>query len=368
MLDVNEFLQPISEQSECGEYLLYDNIYDQLREYIREDDPQLSQGVWQIDVKKANWPKAIELICDLLKNRTKDLQLLAWLTEALLASEGLPGMITGINITIEVSKKFWEDMYPIKNAGSRRLMPFFYMADKINEKLAMIPLTEPIGEENKFYTLADLLTAQHNFKIRNFSGLTIRTVKKILQATSYDFLHAQQENTANSIVVINQLAKFLEEKYNSEAPSFANILNNLNAIKRVTDQALEKVKPPKIIVRKEAETDAPKEQIPTEDKNNSEEEQAKPPQDTEPTIEHAYEVLKGIANFLQRKQPQSPASILIKIAATIGEKSFQELLDLNMQSGTSVINTISELYKILNVDTKKGESAQTDGNDSQGMV
>lgn len=358
MLDVNDFLQPISEQSECGEYLLYDNVYDQLREYVREDDPRLSQGVWQIDKKKANWAKVIELSCDLLKNKTKDLQILAWLTEALLASKGLPGLIEGINITVDVSNKFWNSIFPVENAGSRRLMPFFYLSDKINEKLALLQITDPVGEENKFYTLADLLTAQYNFKIKNFSGLTIKGVKKVMLATSYNFLHAQRENITYVTESINKLANFLEEKYKNNAPSFGTILSNLDTIKRITDQALEKVHSPEVVIQAEVKTNTIEEQSSEKDKieDNEVETPTTPSQKEQPTVEHAYEVLKGIGNFLQRKQPQSPASILVKIAVAIGEKSFQELLDLNMQSGTSVMNTISELYKMLSMDTKKNES------------
>lgn len=109
MINVSEFLQPISEKSECGEYLLYDPVYDQLREYVREDDPQLSQGVWQIDLKKANWRRVREMACDLLKNRTKDIQMLAWLTEALTALDGMQGLINGLNITAGSHQKILDE-------------------------------------------------------------------------------------------------------------------------------------------------------------------------------------------------------------------------------------------------------------------
>lgn len=49
---------------------------------------------------------------------------------------------------------------------------------------------------------------------------------------------------------------------------------------------------------------------------------------------------------MERKQPQSPSSTLLRVASRIGQKSFQELLELNMRSGVSVLNTISELYSI----------------------
>lgn len=355
MINVSEFLQPISEKSECGEYLLYDPVYDQLREYVREDDPQLSQGVWQIDLKKANWRRAREMACDLLKNRTKDVQMLAWLTEALTALDGMQGLINGLNITAEVTKKFWTNIHPLDTGNNRRLRPFFYLSDKIAAKLAQFPITEAVGTENQFYTLADLLTAQYNFKIKNTRGLSIRNVKKILLATSYDFLHSQKELTNKCLAELGQLAEFLSEKYNNDAPSFKDVSDNLAVIKRVTEQALEKVRPPRPVQVKIEQPEQPISIVeePEAISESSTEPEQGDDQELELTVEHAYNVLNGIANFLQQKQPQSPASILIKIATAIGEKSFQELLDINMNSGASVMNTISELYKILNVGIKK---------------
>lgn len=357
MIDANELMQPISEQSECGENLLYEPVYDQIREYIREDDPRLSQGVWQIDLKKANWRKAEETLFELLKTRTKDLQMLAWLTESLLALEGLPGLANGLDVTLAVAEKFWTNIYPQDGTTNRRLKAFFYLSDKITEKLAQLPITEPVGNENRFYTLADLLTAQYNFKVKNFKGLSLRNVKKVLLATSYDFLHFQNENIEKCSVSLKRLADFLSVKYNNDAPSFKDSLENFAAIKRVTDQALEKVKPPLPAPPKEEKTPVSiAGEVGTPESAAAEQDiRQESNKQPELTVEHAYNVLNGIANFLQQKQPQSPASILIKIAAAIGEKSFQELLDINMNSGASVMNTITELYRILNASTKKEE-------------
>jgi flagellin-specific chaperone FliS len=66
-----------------------------------------------------------------------------------------------------------------------------------------------------------------------------------------------------------------------------------------------------------------------------------------PTLEEAYRLLGEISAFLEMEQPQSPASTLIKIATSIGKKTFQELMEINMQNGSTVMSTISELYKIL---------------------
>ena len=53
-MDIESLLIPISTESNCGEYLCYDHVYDELKELRREDDIRLSQGVWQTDPKRAN--------------------------------------------------------------------------------------------------------------------------------------------------------------------------------------------------------------------------------------------------------------------------------------------------------------------------
>ena len=91
-MDVSEFLKPISEDKPCGENLRYENVYDQLKEFRREDDDRLSQGIWQTEPKKANWPEVVKLATKLLTTQTKDLQIAIWLTEAWIAEKEFEGL------------------------------------------------------------------------------------------------------------------------------------------------------------------------------------------------------------------------------------------------------------------------------------
>jgi len=363
MIETEKLLQPISEQSECGEYLAYDYSYDQIKEYMREDDPRLSQGVWQIDIKKANWEKAIESICDLLIHKTKDLQLVTWLVEALISTDGLSGLINGLEITLEMSKKFWDKIYPTDDDNHRRLMPFVYLNEKILNRLVFIKITEEIDTEHGAFTLSDLMQAQYNFQIKNFSGISLKDIRKSFVATSYDFLHNQNELIEKIFTYIKQLEKFLDEKYANEAPSFRKIVDRLNAIKHETETALKTVKPAETQIEPVETIDEISEED-DEDKPIVIEEDIKNTSD-ELSVSKAYELLDKIATFLEKEQPQSPASILIKMARTIGAKSFQELLDLNMNSGVSVMNTISELYKILVSEKNITEETNNNENNSQ---
>ncbi|HWV08497.1 MAG TPA: type VI secretion system ImpA family N-terminal domain-containing protein, partial [Pseudomonas sp.] len=75
-------LAPLSEEAPCGVSLRYEPDFDRLREMRREDDTSLPTGVWKAEVKRSDWAAVERLASDLLKTRSKDLMVAAWLGEA----------------------------------------------------------------------------------------------------------------------------------------------------------------------------------------------------------------------------------------------------------------------------------------------
>ena len=95
-IDLVSILTPIEGENPAGEDLRY-IVYDDIAEARREDD-DYDRGDWQRDTKNADWSTVISLCSDALVNRTKDLQIAAWLTEALTITEGFEGLLTGLQI------------------------------------------------------------------------------------------------------------------------------------------------------------------------------------------------------------------------------------------------------------------------------
>ncbi len=90
-----DILNPIPGDNPSGENLRYAPIYDQIKEARREDD-DVPQGEWQIEIKKADWVLVIKLASEALATKSKDLQIAAWLTEAMLRREGFAGLQAGL--------------------------------------------------------------------------------------------------------------------------------------------------------------------------------------------------------------------------------------------------------------------------------
>ena len=97
VIDIDAMLQPISEESPSGENLRYSGIYDEITEARRADD-NLNQGEWQTELKVADFGRVLDLAIPAITTRSKDLQIAAWLSEALIKSYGFAGLRDSIKL------------------------------------------------------------------------------------------------------------------------------------------------------------------------------------------------------------------------------------------------------------------------------
>jgi type VI secretion system protein ImpA len=110
-IDIEALLQPIAGENPAGENLQYSGLHDEIREARRAED-NLSQGDWQRDVKSADWDRVVEISSDALSKRTKDLQVAAWFTEAMIQLRGFSGLRDGLKLARGLHERFWEKLYP----------------------------------------------------------------------------------------------------------------------------------------------------------------------------------------------------------------------------------------------------------------
>src|SRR5438105_2399377 len=111
-LDLEALLAPIPGENPAGKDVRYDGIYDAIREARRADDPDAPQGEWVHERKIADWPAVITLAGESLRVKSKDLQIAAWLVEALVKRHGFPGLRDGFHMLWELQERFWPSLYP----------------------------------------------------------------------------------------------------------------------------------------------------------------------------------------------------------------------------------------------------------------
>ena len=112
-VDLDTLLAPLDGASPCGEDMLFSVEFDAIQEARRFDDPSLDQGEWVTEVKEADWGFVVERTTTLMRTRTKDLRLAAWLAEALAMREGVSGLAQGYALLGGLVERYWNEVHPL---------------------------------------------------------------------------------------------------------------------------------------------------------------------------------------------------------------------------------------------------------------
>src|SRR5208283_4770802 len=118
-----DLLNPIAGENPSGADLRYDSqllLFDKIKE-ARRQEADLPLGDWQTERKVADFALVSKLAQENLATRSKDIQLAAWLTEALLHQEGFSGLHQGLQICRGLVANFWDTLYPPIEEGDLEL-------------------------------------------------------------------------------------------------------------------------------------------------------------------------------------------------------------------------------------------------------
>lgn len=130
-------LEPIPGESPGGVALRYDPVYDRIKEARRE-----GEDAWGGEPKKADWPLVVKLATEALGKRSKDLQIGAWLTEALVRRNGFGGLADGLEVLAGMLDRYWDTLHPEIEDGDLELRaaPLQWVGLKLDLAVKMVPV------------------------------------------------------------------------------------------------------------------------------------------------------------------------------------------------------------------------------------
>lgn len=344
--DFEKFLKPISKSAPCGDDVRYESIYDEISEARREDDPNLPQGIWTTALKKADWNQVITLCEATLCKRSKDLQVAAWLAEAYLQRDGIPGLTRGLQLIGMISDTYWEQVYPLIVDGDLefRLSAFEWLNQKLIERIYLIPLTNS-EEEAKIVNLGEwvILSKNRNAKEHQARSELFQEVIKTTSLTFYENLKRDSETCLEKMRKVEKL--LFEKKAGAEGPlhKLRHLIEDLVAFLNKTIEQKKPVVIPKETRQETPQTQAPEPQAPQE-KNNEPAEMitADPhllqkahipepaPTHTEPhniqNRDQAYAYLRLAAEYLAQTEPHNPSHYLVNKAISWANLSLGDVL------------------------------------------
>lgn len=354
-MNINEkFFEPIHEATPEGEYLRYDNVYDEIKLAMKEDDARLPQGVWETDIKKADWKKVKGLCEDILINKSKDFQIVIWWLESQLQINKWKGAAEGFDTLLQFSQKFWENAFPKleDNDFDYRLSPFVYLCNKLPDELIFLPISNPQNSDSSEKDIADLIEAKNESSEQQQAKL-FSEIRKSQSSTPDMFFIENQHYIEKALLSVKNLDKFLSDKTKNASPSFGRIIQILETvnteIKNILSSKNVDLWAPDVenyeYIKK---PDIPKEEplinadsIPQQEETNSE----NPLNDA--TLEQAYDALYQISIFLEEKQPQSIIPALLKVAIFLNSRTFSEIVAIKTSDGEPILNCISKLAEVI---------------------
>ncbi|MFC3229490.1 type VI secretion system protein TssA [Marinibaculum pumilum] len=351
VVDLEKILTPIPGESPAGRSLFYEPVYDDIKEARREDNPDLPTGVWQKPLKVANWSNVIDRCAKALAKDSKDLQLAAWLTEAMGKAWFLDGLQHGFRIIAGISDRFWEGMFPEIDddddlEARERILE--WMDEQLPFTLLFMPITDPgnpMAEDYTWIQWRDAVRREQalaaNKAVDNADDESIPTKDKILQSvalTGLPFLKARLAEIADTQAALKEMSDVLDAKFGKYgAPALRKVGRELDELKMWFDQELAK-RP-----EEEEEPEAEEEPAPAPDDAAVPAEGEAAPEApaagaTARTVksggafrlasrDDAYAMLKAATDYLMEADPHSPTPYLVRRAIAFRDMSFTDLLE-----------------------------------------
>ncbi len=333
----DELLNPIEGPNPSGANLRYDPVYDKIKE-ARREEAQPPPGMTEQDRKVSDNGQVIRLTTELLTSKTKDLQLAAWLTEALLKQKGYGGLKDGLALCCGLVEKFWDTVYPEIEDGDveARGAPLGFVGVKLDIPLKLIPVVEKAKyggldyQQSREVGYEDQVKGDEAKKKRaaliKEGKLAPELFDKAFEETPKKFYAQAEKDLDGCLENLERLKKSCDEKFGSEGPTFRPLQTALEASRHVIHGFLQK--------KREKEPD-PVEPVPAAEAAPGAEGEAAAANGATPvrtgvlisvdgSSEPAdrIEAIKKVAEaaaYLRRREPHSPASYLMLRGLRWGE-------------------------------------------------
>jgi type VI secretion system protein ImpA len=351
-LDIDKYLVPCPGDNPAGETLRYEGTYDRIQEARKEEPAELPQGIWERELKKANWEEVKNQCLEVLENRSKDIQVAVWLVESLICLHGYAGFKEGLKLLISQIENFWDGAYPAIDDGdlAGRVAPIIWLNEKVSFKLKFVPVTSPTSMDSQPYSYGDWESANLLEKLAVKEPDAIARAESEGRATRAKFLGSvmftsgqfyirQAQQIEESIRLLADLNGLLDEKCAREAPSLNMLKENLENILALVNNFL---KEKQIEVPAEAAAAAEGEDEPDDADDDRGDRLATL---SIKSRDEAYRMLAAAADYLIIHEPHSPTPHLVKRAVSWGRMSLTELLRELIQDDSN----LRQIFNLLGV-------------------
>ncbi len=375
-LDIEALLVPIPGENPAGESLLNAELYDTIKKARQEGD---DRDPLEPKIKTANWSAVIALATEALATKSKDLQLAAWLAEALVKRQEFPGLRDSLHLLRELQERFWASLYPEIKDGDAEFRAG--SLEGLNAKLPLfireIAVTQSINEEHYSWLHWDESRRVDNLGRQNQQEaleaaladgkITGEQFDRAVTATPRAYYETLFEDLQQSWEECELLDRLVDGKFGREAPSLIDIKNAIEDCHGLVEGIIKKKRElePDLIrpfVEPEHATGEKPEPLPTrsERPNGPVSLPSPAPSGTLPLEPQdradALRRLAAVAAYFRRTEPHSPVAYLVQRAVRWGEMPLEQWLQEVIKSE----DVLSHVRETLGLDPSRAENGTTE--------
>lgn len=340
----DDLLNPIAGDNPSGANLRYEKVYDQIKEARTEDDDTIPTGAWARTIKKADYNQVIKLAGEALANKSKDLQLAAWLMEAHVKKEGIGLVQPCLQLIQDLQNQFWDTLYPEIEDGDpgMRATPIEWAANRASAILREAPITRDglnyfqYKESRTIGYEADAESSDAKSALRQQAIAdgkpTAEDFDKSFNGTPKSWYVNAEASIHLSVETMDALQVYCEEKYGDDGPGFGKLRASLEEVGQVVTGLLNE--------KRKTEPDAPPPEEEVEEPEPEPEEEAAAEVEAETETEaapvarpkpsksmsaepadrdDAFARVQACAKFLQKDNPSSPVAYMLQTALRFAE-------------------------------------------------
>ena len=339
VIDLDALLAPISEENPGGDSLRYSGIYDEIAD-ARRADIDVAQGEWQTELKTADYRKVVDVAVNALTTLSKDLQIAAWLSEALIKMHGFAGLRDSVKLMTGLHENFWDGAFPVveDNDQEGRANAVSWLESNAAQSVRDVAITAGAGLSFNDWQDAKRFDMPANFDsldeaakerwndLRAQAERENRTTgdkwKAAVAGTRRAFCEQMQFTFDEAREAIEELNSVIEAKYER------NQMPGLSGLKKSLDEVGGQVK--KILEKKRVEEPDPVDAAESNGGWSDEEDGGSGstgigsgPIKGRP---EALRRLEEVAAFFQKTEPHSPVSYLVQRAVKWGNMPLESWL------------------------------------------
>lgn len=351
-LSLTELTAPINGGS--GEDLSFSTLFDNVKEARRADPDYLTQGDWQTDLKSSDWDLTITLAAQGLAQQSKDLMLVAWLSEALAHKYHFVGITFGLTLAERILERFWDDLYPALDEGlDERAARLAWLKTTLADVVGGLPITQgdQFGllryDESRHIENLALQNPQAMRAALDEGKINAEVFQRSVVLTDTEHFLRKASEINDSLQACRQLQATADRLFGHEAPSFAGLSEILGRAAQLAEKLLKDrgvdINPAPATPSSDTVAAADDQPASGPAMTLTVKDTASVPMRTTPlTRDEAFTMLAGVAQFFKQTEPQSPVPYLIERAIKWGNMPLEGWLN-DVIKDSNVVDSIRDV-------------------------